>query len=355
MNTEQSLAIHALYQIKRHAIPTEKAIRRIEELRRNFKISEDESRKMDRFVENTRLTNSTKLASILNKIKVFLIPQTLLVGAMAHIVNSDAPVEDFDSTDFEDHMHPKPNELPLLPFDSVFYFCADIALVAMNSISKGKTEFNAPIGFIVTKTDAWCVFYMVRHDAFGAIPMIVESSLFMGIHSEEAQKSMLNHYLSMLNLLYTMREIGQAERLPPSLKASMAIKKAAKATGQKVMPNEYYLIDADKYESAYLDAALDTARSGVQNYCYDVMGWQSYRFIRGLLPIDESYEKRLRKDAARTIIKSSEDITPDIQRVLDNRGITYQEGHWLSVRPYSVPSHQRNKDKPYVPAIRVIQ
>ncbi len=347
------ISIRALYDLKRQAAPMIKELSKadIDRFVNSGVVSREQADGAIAALETSKGYGLPYLRKALDKARIFELPLSWMINLTAYIGERDYP-DNIDQVYFEPTVDLKGKWINLLPFDSILLISAQAAAKSMEE----DKSFPAPVGFVVTDENVWIVHYVLEEDRFGAMPLFLGHCPYTDEVPEELEKEYskerASEYMLLMILLTAVHcESNNRTRVKSSLKASMFEKKAAKARRLSQIPHEYYVISSKETYSGG-NAASAFAGAG---YCFDVMGWSTHRIIRGSLPMSEAYEKRLRKDADRTIIKCRADITPEIGKVLADRKIVYNEGDWISVRPYSVPSHQRNKDKPYVPAIRVVQ
>ncbi len=247
------------------------------------------------------------------------------------------------------------NPLPL-PFDCVFLAfhnrnpqaARNNENVRMMTAHGMEANLQVVMGYLLTKNSVYEFAFEVstQNVACGFVPLVYEGVL-SGVNKSA--------HLTDLRAIRAVFDSVQQTGITRISKAGLEGKKLTKlGKHYSHVPRDYHLItvqDGIRYEEPEPDYdEIDIGSHSTQGYCYDVIGHQATRILRGELPLDEKLEKYLLRDSRRVVIRSKDDLTDDLTHLLLKRGIFYRENEWISILTFPVKPHQRNKDKPYVPA-----
>ena len=162
---------------------------------------------------------------------------------------------------------------------------------------------------------------------------------------------MLNLQLLQLNIFsyYLLEHISKHQVDKKIInQASTKIRKLRKTI--KKLPKDYYTIGLSSAITLHQEYRSESEAK--HSYQYDVRGCWVTRMVRGNLPINKWLQDG---NPNRTIYTNMNQLPPEMLIFFNTKGITIEEGEWISVLKTWRKDHIRGpEDKPYIPAIRTL-
>ena len=168
---------------------------------------------------------------------------------------------------------------------------------------------------------------------------------------ENDKDVLLNYFALTINILtYELLDYISKHQVDKKTinQASTKIRKLRKTI--KKLPKDYYTIGLSSAITLHQEYRSESEAK--HSYQYDVRGCWVTRMVRGNLPINKWLQDG---NPNRTIYTNMNQLPPEMLIFFNSKGITIEEGEWISVLKTWRKDHIRGpEDKPYIPAIRTL-